>query len=61
MLRTETLNSHIPHLSTMLQMFNLHNAMTFNIDYEQSVQKIKWSGVEGGSNCNTDDNFILRL
>lgn len=31
-------------------MFNLRNAMTVNIGYEQSVQKIKWSGVEGGSN-----------
>ena len=28
----------------------LRNAMTVNIDYDQSVQKIKWSGVEGGSN-----------
>ena len=39
-----------PYLSTMLLMFNLPNAMTVNSDYEQSVQKIKWSGVEGGSN-----------
>ena len=30
-----------PYLSTMLLMFNLRNAMTVNIDYEQSVQKIK--------------------
>lgn len=28
-----------PRLSTMLLIFNLHNAMTFNTDYEQSVQK----------------------
>lgn len=38
---------HTPHLSTMLLMFNLHNAMTFNIDYEQSAQKVNDQVLKG--------------